>query len=192
MGWGTVVGAGVSALGSLLGTSMSSSAAEKLARKQMDLQFQAQKELYQNRYQWSTADAQAAGLNPILTASQGPGSAGQVSALPVQAPDYGGALARGISSAIGILNAEADLTNKAKQSEVLDAQKYMLRGQAANYWADSWNKQRELDFYSDNPDVYRMLMVKNATPKSNSAYGLIGDLMTYARAGWSLFGGKGK
>lgn len=192
MPWSGIAAGALSAASSLLGSALSSKDAEKLAKKQMELQFQYQKELYQNRYQWSMEDAQAAGLNPILTASQGPGSAGQVSALPVEAPDYSGALARGINSAIGILNAEADLSNKEKQGEVLDAQKYMLRGQAANYWADSWNKQRELDFYSDNPDVYRMLMVKNATPKSNSAYGLIGDLMTYGRAGWSLFGGKGK
>lgn len=171
MGWGTVVGAGISALGSLLGTSMSSSAAEKLARKQMDLQFQAQKELYQNRYQWSTADAQAAGLNPILTASQGPGSAGQVSALPVEAPHYGEALARGINSAIGILSAEQDLANKEKTGELLDQQRHtqidlgnMYRTQAGINESNRFWKEKQNMWWSDNPDYFRMLMTNQSLP----------------------------
>lgn len=171
MGWGTVVGAGISALGSLLGTSMSSSAAEKLARKQMDLQFQAQKELYQNRYQWSTADAQAAGLNPILTASQGPGSAGQVSALPVEAPHYGEALARGINSAIGILSAEQDLVNKEKTGELLDQQRHtqidlgnMYRTQAGINESNRFWKEKQNMWWSDNPDYFRMLMTNQSLP----------------------------
>lgn len=54
----------------LLGVHSSNSAARDAARESRE----AQKELYQHRYQWSRADMKAAGLNPILMASQGPGA----------------------------------------------------------------------------------------------------------------------
>lgn len=171
MDWGSIIGAGVSAAGSLLGESLSSKDAQKLARAQMNLQFQQQKELYQNRYQWSTEDAMKAGLNPILTASQGPGSAGQVSALPVEAPHYGDALARGISSAIGILNAEQDLANKEKTGELIDQQRHtqidlgnMYRTQAGinesnRYWMEKKNM-----WWGDHPERFDTYMSNEALP----------------------------
>lgn len=60
----------VGPIAGLLGVHSSNSAARDAARESRE----AQKELYQHRYQWSRADMKAAGLNPILMASQGPGA----------------------------------------------------------------------------------------------------------------------
>lgn len=171
MGWGSIIGAGISAAGSLLGSKASGDIAKELAQEQMKLQFEAQKELYQNRYQWSTQDAIKAGFNPMLIASQGPGSAGQVSALPVEAPNYGDALARGINSAIGILSAEQDLANKEKTGNLLDQQMLtqidlgnMYRTQAGINESTRYWKEKQNQWYADNPDYYRMLMTNQALP----------------------------
>lgn len=65
---------GLGALGDLIGTGISSAAQSQLLKKQ----FEYNKELYQNRYQWTTQDLRKAGLNPILAAGGLSGSAASV------------------------------------------------------------------------------------------------------------------
>ena len=171
MDWGSIIGAGISAAGSLFGEKASGDIAKELAQEQMKLQFEAQKELYQNRYQWSTQDAIKAGLNPILTASQGPGSAGQVSALSVEAPHYGEALARGLNSAISILSAEQDLANKEKTGELLDQQRHtqidlgnMYRTQAGINESTRFWKEKQNMWWSSHPERFDTYMSNEALP----------------------------
>lgn len=65
---------GLGALGDLIGTGISGAAQSYLLKKQ----YEYNKELYQNRYQWTTQDLRKAGLNPILAAGGLSGSAASV------------------------------------------------------------------------------------------------------------------
>lgn len=61
----------ISAGGSLLGGIFGSSSAKKAAQAQMAFQ----REVLQNQHQWEVSDLRAAGLNPVLSANHGAGSA---------------------------------------------------------------------------------------------------------------------
>lgn len=65
---------GLGALGDLIGTGISGAAQSHLMQKQ----YEYNKELYQNRYQWTTQDLRKAGLNPILAAGGLSGGAASV------------------------------------------------------------------------------------------------------------------
>ena len=122
MGWGMVAALG----GSLLGNVLTNDSARTRAHEAQD--FSA--EQYASRWQTTTKDMQAAGLNPMLAYMQGVGS----SPSGVQAPvaDYGEAIGRGVSAAntymqkqvnsAQVANIDADTENKKSQSALIDAQ----------------------------------------------------------------------
>lgn len=96
MDWSGVLGnIGGAVIGGLFGKSSAKDQFENQQRL-MELQHKYQVEDYQHRYQWSTADMRAAGLNPILAATQGIGgnisgvSAGNAAMAPT--PDFAGAM----------------------------------------------------------------------------------------------------
>lgn len=101
MGW-------LSAAGSIVGGIFGANG----AKSANEASLAAQKELYQNRYQWQVEDMRKAGLNPILAASGGGLSAPSVSAPQMQ--NTAEPLMRGIgmalNSAISLIDANAAKT----------------------------------------------------------------------------------
>lgn len=96
MDWSGIIGnVGGALVGGLFGQSSASQQFER-QKELMALQHQYQVDDYRHRYQWSTEDMKAAGLNPILAATNGIGgsingvSAGAASMAPV--PDFAGAM----------------------------------------------------------------------------------------------------
>lgn len=83
---------------SLLGGMNTNSANQAIAQGQED--FQAQQ--YATRYQTTVKDMEAAGLNPMLAYSQGPGSSPSGAAIAMQNPasGFGPAMAAGAGSAL--------------------------------------------------------------------------------------------
>lgn len=103
MDWTGAIGSiGGALVGGLFGQS---SASQQFARQKelMELQHQYQVEDYKHRYQWSTADMRAAGLNPILAATNGIGgsvngvSAGTAAMAPT--PDFASAFSSAYQTA---------------------------------------------------------------------------------------------
>lgn len=107
MPYGAIIGG---ALG-LMGSAMQSGTSYASALQQQ----QAQKEAFQNRYQWSRADLEKAGYNPMLLASQGPGSVGNMA--QAQIPDLASAMQ--VASQIRLQNSQADLNaNSAREAGI--------------------------------------------------------------------------
>lgn len=120
MDWSGVIGnIGGAVIGGLFGKS---SAQDQFERQKdlMELQHKYQVDDYRHRYQWSTEDMKAAGLNPILAATSGIGgnisgvSAGNAAMAPT--PDFAGAINSGLArdlvkSEMKIKQQEAD-TNR--------------------------------------------------------------------------------
>lgn len=142
-------GIGASLVGSIAGGLFSrSSAAEQFGRQKelMDLQHQYNVDDYKHRYQWSVQDMRAAGLNPILAATQGIGgsingvSAGAASM--AQTPDFASSLANSAKASTDKALAVAGL--KLHEREIAVAEK---NAETARQGMENENasKQRELD-----------------------------------------------
>lgn len=100
-----------------------------------------QEKMYDQRHQREVNDLRAAGLNPILSAGASPGGVGGAPSATM--PDLGGAVGEGISTALAVKNAKADLDIKAKESH--------------NRQLDVEAKQRMYDWLDKNPqwkDMY--------------------------------------
>ena len=82
--WGTAIGAGIGAVGSIVGGAMSDSASSE----QAELDYQRQKEFNQNQIQWRVADAKKAGINP-LAALGASGMSGYSPSYSSSSGDYG-------------------------------------------------------------------------------------------------------
>lgn len=102
-----------SAVGGLLGGALSNSA----SRHAMNAQVSANRYDYQHRYQWAMQDMQAAGLNPILAATQGiAGTVNGASALGASYNSIGGDLAAGAGADAASNSAKA----QQKHADIAD------------------------------------------------------------------------
>lgn len=103
--------------GGLLGGALSNSA----SRHAMDAQISANRYDYQHRYQWAMQDMQAAGLNPILAATQGiAGTVNGASALGASYNSLGGDLAAGAGADAASNSAKA----QQKHADIADRLSY--------------------------------------------------------------------
>lgn len=106
-----------SGIGGLIGGALSNSA----SRRAMNAQIAANRYDYQHRYQWSMQDMQAAGLNPILAATQGiAGSVNGASALGASYNSLGGDLAAGAGADAASNSAKA----QQKHADIADRLSY--------------------------------------------------------------------
>lgn len=115
MNWGSVIGAGISAVGSFLG-------AQKQREVTSDVNAQQiawQREAMQNRHQWEVEDLKKAGLNPILSANAGASTGG--AGFHPQVPDYMQGYNAMAQNAITALKSIADIENTEANTKVADA-----------------------------------------------------------------------
>lgn len=135
MPWGQIGAAAITSGASLLGNAMQYASSKKLMNRQHKLQKQYAQYIGENSHQWTVKDLQAAGLNPVLSATQGANatSGGNVG-LP-QTPDYAGSLQsavqnymdnKRINNETQVAESTADLndanaTKARKESGVIDA-----------------------------------------------------------------------
>ena len=93
--WGTLLGAGISAVGSFLGGERANRSQTALAREQMAFQ----ERMSSTAHQRAVKDLRAAGLNPILSARYG-GASTPPGAMPTIRDSLGDATRSGVSTAL--------------------------------------------------------------------------------------------
>lgn len=120
-----------------IGSERRNASAQSVAREQMDFQ----ERMYKSRYQMQMRDMRKAGLNPILSFMQSPGSAptGAMSN-PINTMQ---GLGRGVSEAVGRGTQAALQVATARQAE---AQAEKTEAEKANVEADTDLKKNELEF----------------------------------------------
>lgn len=128
MDWSGIIGnIGGAVIGGLFGKSNASDQFER-QKALIDYQHQLQVDDFKHRYQWSTEDMKAAGLNPVLAATSGIGgnisgvSAGNAAMAPT--PDFANAINSGLArdlvkSEMKIKQQEAD-TNRMNAETARD------------------------------------------------------------------------
>lgn len=97
------------------GTLLSGAFGRKSASKSMAFQ----REMAQKGHQYEVADLRKAGLNPILSATGGPGAKASGGAMP-QTPDYGGAVQTA-------LKVKAEVDNIQAQTKLTDAKTGLIK-----------------------------------------------------------------
>lgn len=165
MDWSGIIGnVGGALVGGLFGQSSASQQFER-QKELMALQHQYQVHDYRHRYQWSTEDMKAAGLNPILAATQGIGgnisgvSAGNAAMAP--APDFANAMNSGFS--LNQMKKQLEVQEKL-QSRDLDLKERQVgveEMRAETEWMNVFNqmqnRNKEMDLKSADQDFRHQL-----------------------------------
>lgn len=148
-----------------------------------------QKEFYKKRHQYEVADLRKAGLNPILSATNG-ASGG----LNVPGIDGSGAVNSAIQAyktarANPLVKSQVDLTNSqsaktqvealtsSKLGNVYDAQAESAKQQSNLISEEARQRKRENDFYDANPDVYRAQQREKAVPGLGGKMSVAADVV---------------
>lgn len=132
---GTIIGAGISGLGSFFGGRSQQQASAKMAREQMDFQERMSSTAHQREVQ----DLRAAGLNPILSTRLG-GSSTPSGAMGTAVNYIGDAARTGVSTALAA-------TMQEKQLELMNAQIAKTQAEKLNVESDTQNK------ITSNPNI---------------------------------------
>lgn len=135
MVWTGIAAAGAMGASSIIGNAMQYASSKKLMNKQHKLQKQYAQYIGENSHQWTVKDLQAAGLNPVLSATQGANATSGGSVGLPQTPDYAGSLQsamqtymdnKRIKNETEVADSTADLndanaTKARKEAGVVDA-----------------------------------------------------------------------
>ena len=108
MDWGAALGGLAGGAGSIGGSALSYALSKKEAKRQRRFQ----ERMFRNRYSYTMEDMRNAGLNPILAAKQGPGSA--PGGAMAQVPDLGKGLGGALVGAQTALTAQQVKTEKER------------------------------------------------------------------------------
>lgn len=130
---------------SAFGASRQNDAARRAAATQMAFQ----REMFQNRYQWTMADMRAAGLNPMLAYQQGAGIGGSgASYTPVnELAGIGQGVSKGVSTALAVRRQNQDLKNLKQQERNLKLQEREIDARTeAAYESAATNRESARNF----------------------------------------------
>lgn len=125
--WGTVIGAGVGALGSFLGGERGNAASAREAQRNRDFQ----ERMSSTAHQREVLDLRAAGLNPILSANKGASSPGGS-----MAPQHD-TVTPAISSGRELARTSQEIKNLLAARELLVSQKAKTDAEAAGVNLDN-------------------------------------------------------
>lgn len=138
---GAVVGGVLGLASSMLGSNAADDAAE--------LAYKRQKDMYQNRHQWTVQDLIKAGLNPALAYGQGGGATG---AFPTVAQSNSGEImsrgGQGLAAALGSTANSAAMVRLAEKRS--DAEIRLLESQAVKAQQDTATSAASAAQYSAN------------------------------------------
>ncbi len=154
------IGAGIAAAASIGGQYL----ANQQARGSVNRQIAFQREAYQSRYQWQTADMRRAGINPILSYSQGPPAA------PVGASYQPQSITSGVKDAINSAVAayqasdqkeaiQAGTDQSESQAKLNEASTATEVAKQQNIWADTQLKNAQA--------VHESVKLKDTTAATN-------------------------
>ena len=148
MGIGSWIGKAAGALGGgLLGAASSiggSFLENELAKGRTKDQYQYQKQLYENRYQWQMEDMRRAGLNPILSYKTGAGSAGGVGLSTPSVPDLGSSARQGARAVSEIAQIKAQTINTKADSRLKEEQRLLTHQQELKTQLDKMKALEEV------------------------------------------------
>lgn len=186
MPWGAIAQGATDVASSALGAIF----AQKSAKKQYSRAVSA----YQQRYQWTMADMRKAGLNPILAAGQGAGSAPSASmpAASGKTSDYAGSISKSsrLKSEVALLNAQQDnvaastAETAARTATIVQTREAIVKKARADadYQTYGLTKARnDADFYA-TPQGRAFLKVQRA----REAAGLPGAIGQAASSAWGF------
>lgn len=115
--WGPIIGAGISALGSLVGGRMQQNTSQEMAQEQMEFQ----ERMSSTAHQRQVEDLRAAGLNPILSTRLG-GASSPAGAMGTAVDFVGNATRAGVSTALAAQANEAQIENIRAQTAKTEAE----------------------------------------------------------------------
>lgn len=159
MAWGALVGGLVSGLAT---GAMSYASARQSQQETVDA--------YKHRHQWQTQDLRAAGLNPVLSATQGAGSVGSMA--QAQAPDISQS-ANNFSAAQ--LRREEINTAKTTQAQQV-AQAAQSTASAREAEARAEIQEQVAQQYRQNPDLAKTKALSDAGASHSTLWGSMNSL----------------
>jgi hypothetical protein len=169
-----LIGAGISAVGSLLGQSSANNANSALMNQsnafnaaQTQQQMDFQERMRKTQYQTAVEDLKAAGLNPMLAYTQGgSGTPSGASASSVSPPKMENILGNAANSAVQT----AQAINNNTTNELIRAQIHQTDTQSDNIQADTVNKlDLNPNIRTENKRLLAEIAFKDTASRLNSA-----------------------
>lgn len=177
--WGIAAGGALGLAGSIYGASSASKAAGASWKQQVLMaMFQRdwEKEKMQNAYQWTVADMEKAGLNPILATRNGANSGGGITA---GAGDTSGLKSAGQIAAQGLQNiipaaisAYSGLKSTENQTTQTETDAILKQAEAAKTVAETKNLPEKM-----KSEIQRNIANASKTNDERTPTGLIGNFI---------------
>lgn len=149
--WPALIAAGASIAGSALNYISGKNANDANVEAVREAN-NANREAYQNRYQWQSQDMEKAGLNKALSYTQSPGNAPTAQAALQQASNPGDPL-KEVSNAY---SRYLDNQNAKMQNELITAQANSAKEQALNISADTAQKVQQTKYINATTAIEQM------------------------------------